>query len=249
MVALERDNLELMLSGVGRARFVAPDAAITAWAALHSLSEEQATALVQTLGSTDWTVAIEGRAGSAKTTTVGALRDFVAARGYRVAGFGPTTGSVRALGEAGVAARTVAALLANRADTDATPHTLWIVDESSLLASRQVNKLLHRARELDVEKVIFVGDQGQHHAVEAGRPILQMERAGLRTARLETIRRQRDRNCARLWRWLLRNTRPRPSHCSIGRAAWPKSAVGKSVNRRSRVNISRANAPARARWW
>ena len=192
MVALERDNLELMLGGVGRARFVAPAAAITAWAAQHSLSEEQATALVQTLGSTDWTVAIEGRAGSAKTTTVGALREFVAARGYRVAGFGPTTGSVRALGEAGVAARTVAALLANRADTDATPHTLWIVDESSLLASRQVNKLLHRARELGVEKVIFVGDQGQHHAVEAGRPILQMERAGLRTARLETIRRQRD---------------------------------------------------------
>src|SRR5216683_4146013 len=124
--------------------------------------------------STDWTVAIEGRAGSAKTTTVGALREFVAARGYRVAGFGPTTGSVRALGEAGVAARTVAALLANRADTDATSHTLWIVDESSLLASRQVNRLLHRARELGVEKVIFVGDQGQHHAVEAGRPILQM---------------------------------------------------------------------------
>jgi ATP-dependent exoDNAse (exonuclease V) alpha subunit len=40
--------------------------------------------------------------------------------------------------------------------------------------------------------VILVGDQQQHGAVEAGRPITQMQRAGMTTARLDTIRRQRD---------------------------------------------------------
>jgi ATP-dependent exoDNAse (exonuclease V) alpha subunit len=137
-------------------------------------------------------VGIEGRAGTAKTTTVGALREFAAARGYRVEGFGPTTGSVRELEEAGVAARTVASLLENRTPTNMAACTLWMVDESSLLATRQVNGLLHLARERGVERVIFVGDQRQHHAIEAGRPILQLQQAGMPTARLETIRRQRD---------------------------------------------------------
>jgi len=39
---------------------------------------------------------------------------------------------------------------------------------------------------------VFVGDQHQHHAIEAGRPIHQMQQAGMPVARLDTIRRQRD---------------------------------------------------------
>ncbi len=41
-------------------------------------------------------------------------------------------------------------------------------------------------------RVIFVGDQRQHHAIEAGRPVYQMQQAGMPVARLDTIRRQRD---------------------------------------------------------
>ena len=40
--------------------------------------------------------------------------------------------------------------------------------------------------------MIFVGDQRQHGAIEAGRPIAQLQKAGMETARLDTIRRQRD---------------------------------------------------------
>jgi ATP-dependent exoDNAse (exonuclease V) alpha subunit len=156
------------------------------------LSEEQAAPLRLVLAGNDRVVGIEGRAGAAKTTTVGALREFAAARGYWVEGFGPTTGGVHALEEAGVAARTVASLLENRTAANMATRTLWIVDESSLLATRQVNGLLYQARERGVERIIFVGDQRQHHAIEAGRPILQLQQAGMPTARLETIRRQRD---------------------------------------------------------
>ena len=192
MLALEADNISLMRVGLGQGTPVATAEEVIAWAEKRALSEEQTAALNLTLTDGDWTVALEGRAGTAKTTTVGALREFAARRGYQVEGFGPTTGSVRALEEAGIAARTVASLLDNRAATNRAPHTIWIVDESSLLATRQVNTLLHQAREWGIEKIIFVGDQGQHHAIEAGRPILQMERAGMATARLEIIRRQRD---------------------------------------------------------
>ena len=47
---------------------------------------------------------------------------------------------------------------------------IWVIDESSLLPTRQVNRILHKAREESVERIIFVGDQRQHHAIEAGRP-------------------------------------------------------------------------------
>ena len=75
---------------------------------------------------------------------------------------------------------------------DRAPKELWIIDESSLLGTRQMNALLHKAREAGVGRVVFVGDQRQHHAIEAGRPIQQMQQAGMPVARLETIRRQLD---------------------------------------------------------
>ena len=56
----------------------------------------------------------------------------------------------------------------------------------------QMNALLHKAREAEAGRVVFVGDQRQHHAIEAGRPIQQMQQAGMPVARLETIRRQLD---------------------------------------------------------
>ena len=70
----------------------------------------------------------------------------------------------------------------------------WIVDESSLLSTRQMNGLLHGARHRGIERIVFLGDQQQHHAIEAGRPIYQMQQAGMPVARLEIIRRQRDPN-------------------------------------------------------
>jgi conjugative relaxase-like TrwC/TraI family protein len=192
MLALERDNIELMRAGLGQATVVTIAEEVVAWAGARGLSEEQTAALKLVLGGNDRVVGIEGRAGAAKTTTVGALREFAAARGYRVEGFGPTTGSVRELEKAGIAARTVASLLENRTPTHMPARALWIVDEASLLATRQVNELLRQARERGVERIILVGDQRQHHAIEAGRPILQLQQAGMPTSRMETIHRQRD---------------------------------------------------------
>ena len=110
-----------------------------------------------------------------------------------VRGFAPTTRAVKSLSEAGVSASTVASLLESQSARDAS-NEVWIVDESSLLPTRQVNRLLHKAREEGVLRIVFVGDERQHHAIEAGRPVyqMQMQEAGMLVARLDTIRRQRD---------------------------------------------------------
>ncbi len=191
MVAAERENLELMRVGKGRAQAITTEQRARSWAAARSLSAEQAVAAALTLTTTDWLTSIEGRAGAAKTTTVGALNEFAESAGYAVRGFAPTTRAVKALSEGGIESRTVASLLASPLP-DRAPKELWIIDESSLLGTRQMNALLHKARESGAARVVFVGDQRQHHAIEAGRPIQQMQQAGMPVARLETIRRQLD---------------------------------------------------------
>jgi ATP-dependent exoDNAse (exonuclease V) alpha subunit len=59
-----------------------------------------------------------------------------------------------------------------------------------LASTRQVNDFLHRLQEQD--RVIFVGDTRQHQGVEAGRPFQQLQEAGMHTAHLDEIIRQKD---------------------------------------------------------
>jgi conjugative relaxase-like TrwC/TraI family protein len=193
MIALERDNLDLMRVGQGRATPIAQPTEIQQWAAERGLLSDQVEAAKITLTARDWLTAIEGRAGSAKTTTVGAIAEFAREHGYSVQGFAPTTRAVKSLSEAGVNARTVASLVQNPS-SPAGQKEFWIVDESSLLSTRQMNGLLHGARHRRIERIVFLGDQRQHHAIEAGRPVYQMQQAGMAVARLEVIRRQRDPN-------------------------------------------------------
>lgn len=195
MLRLEEENIELMWAGQGQAEPLAYARDVFAWALQRGLYVDQMRAAVQTLTAKDWLTAIEGKAGATKTTTIGALREVIEQQGVHVQGFGPTTGSVRALEEAGIQARTVASLLTSqekREQSEPPQRSVWIVDESSLLSTRQVHGLLQRAREERVGRVIFVGDQRQHGAVEAGKPVAQMQQAGMRTARLDVIRRQQD---------------------------------------------------------
>lgn len=191
MIALERENLDLMREGRGQAKPIAQPDQIRKWAAARCLLADQAQTAEITLTANHWLSAIEGRAGSAKTTTVGAIAEFAHERGYSVEGFAPTTRAVRALAEAGISARTVASLLEN-SPASMGEKQLWLVDESSLLSTRQMNQLLHRAGERKVARIVFIGDQRQHHAIGAGRPIYQMLQAGMPVARLDAIRRQRD---------------------------------------------------------
>jgi hypothetical protein len=66
MIALERDNLDLMLAGQGRAHSIANTDQAQAWATRKGLLADQAEAVKVTLAAADWLTAIEGRAGSTK---------------------------------------------------------------------------------------------------------------------------------------------------------------------------------------
>jgi conjugative relaxase-like TrwC/TraI family protein len=206
MVRLERENLAIVRQGIGQPAAVAGitlrsavDGSLSStgedevreWAATKKLLPDQADAAVLTLNTPAWATAIEGLAGSTKTTTVGAVREFAEEKGWTVRGFGTTSGSVKALMDARINAQTIAKTLANALPAKHS-RELWIVDESSLLATRPVNELLKLARDRGVERIVFVGDQKQHLAIEAGSPVRQFLANNLAVAQLTTIRRQKD---------------------------------------------------------
>src|SRR5208282_4799625 len=66
----------------------------------------------------------------------------------------------------------------------------YLVDESSLASTNQMREFLSRLGPDD--RVLLIGDIRQHQGVEAGRPFEQLQEAGMRTARLDEIVRQKD---------------------------------------------------------
>ena len=67
---------------------------------------------------------------------------------------------------------------------------LYVLDESSLASTKNLHKFFARIGAED--KVLLVGDVRHHQAIEAGSPFEQFQKAGMETARLTEIVRQKD---------------------------------------------------------
>ena len=69
--------------------------------------------------------------------------------------------------------------------------TVLVVDEGSLASTVQARDLLRIANELRIPRVVLVGDARQLDAVDAGKPFAQLQAAGMKTAVMDEIMRQR----------------------------------------------------------
>jgi conjugative relaxase-like TrwC/TraI family protein len=154
------------------------------------LNERQRQAVTQILASRDRVMALEGVAGSGKTTSLTAIREAAERHGYKVEGFAPTSRAAQKLSESGIESGTLQRHLSSNAESQTTGKKLYVLDESSLASTKQMNEFLHRMGGED--RVLLVGDTRQHQAVEAGRPYQQLRDAGIQTARLDEIVRQRE---------------------------------------------------------
>ena len=70
--------------------------------------------------------------------------------------------------------------------------TILVVDEGSLASTVQARDLLRIANEVRIPRVVLVGDAKQLDAVDAGKPFAQLQAAGMQTAVMDEIMRQRD---------------------------------------------------------
>lgn len=151
----------------------------------------QRTATAQLLTCRNRITALQGYAGTAKTTTV--LATFAReaeTRGMQVTALAPTASAAMVLGEAlGTRGDTVARHLVSPERTSGGKSAVWIVDEASLLSARDTAKLFEQAEKQNA-RIILVGDVNQLGSVEAGAAFAQLQGAGMETAKLGEIVRQ-----------------------------------------------------------
>ena len=158
----------------------------------YPLSQEQSLAIRHATVQGGRVAAIEGAAGSGKTTTLRPITDLHREHGYEIV---PTA----------VAWRTAVALgddcdarpycvdkllkLAAKGQLEIGRNTLIVVDEAGMLSTRQAHHILQLC-ERHGAKVVFAGDTRQQQPVEAG-PGLRLIRDVAGSVRVDRIRRQK----------------------------------------------------------
>ena len=194
-IRAEHDVLRRMQQSQDRSPEIMSRERAIAFADTHpQLNAAQRGAIEQVLTSKDQVQGLQGVAGAGKTTTLEAIARGAEQNGYAVEGFAPTSRAAQQLREAGISAETLQGFLARggqqQVAEDPTRRHLYMVDESSLASTKQMREFLHRIGPDD--KVLLVGDTRQHQGVDAGKPFEQLQQAGMRTAQLDQIVRQKD---------------------------------------------------------
>ncbi|WP_257547160.1 MobF family relaxase [Sphingopyxis sp. DBS4] len=199
---IEAETRLLRIEAAGRGAFApiaSPLAAAKAVATASRQAErngfawnaDQRAATEQLLTSRNRITAVQGYAGTAKTTTV--LATFAreaAARGVSVVALAPTASAAMVLGEAlGTRGDTVARHMLSPGHSASDQPAAWIVDEASLLSARDTARLFSLAQKHDA-RIVLVGDVKQLGSVEAGAAFAQLQTAGMETAKLGEIVRQ-----------------------------------------------------------
>jgi hypothetical protein len=191
MIGYERDNVAEMRRGQNLDN---PLISTETWRHIEEkhphLSTSQRAAVEQIASSHDRITGLEGVAGAGKTTSLAAVREAAEHEGYKVSGLAPTSRAAQKLAESGIESGTLQRHLARGEQPDGGEKRLYVLDESSLASTKQMNELLHRLDSGD--RMLLVGDKRQHEAVEAGRPYRQLQEAGMHTARLHEVIRQKE---------------------------------------------------------
>ena len=203
----EKETIALMEAGRKRTR--APMRARAVDKALRGgpLTDGQKAAVKLILSDRDRVVGVQGYAGSGKTTMLNRARALLEKRGFEVRGLAPSASAARTLeGEASIGSETLQRFLARYAGVAAGrmtakgekemrasfAKTVLVVDEGSLASTVQARDLLRIADALRIPRVVLVGDEKQLDAVDAGKPFAQLQAAGMKTAVMDQIMRQRD---------------------------------------------------------
>jgi len=190
VLSAERDILRTMRDGRGQVAQIATiQQAIAHTEARPHLNPSQRKAIEEVLVSRDRVQGLQGFAGVGKTGSLLAIREAAERNGFAVEGFAPTSRAARQLRDAGIPADTLQGFLVRGRGAPGARH-LYLVDESSLAGTRQMREFLTRIGSQD--RVLLIGDTRQHQGVEAGKPFEQLVAAGMRTAQLDQIMRQKD---------------------------------------------------------
>jgi conjugative relaxase-like TrwC/TraI family protein len=193
-IKAESEIVQKVQDGQSRAPQIMPiETAVPLADSRSYFNAAQKRVVEEVLISRDRIQGLQGRAGSGKTSVLATIREGAEKNGYAVEGFAPTSRAAKQLRDAGIKADTLQRFLAGgglQAAGDPARKHLYMVDESSLASTQQMRDFLNKIAPQD--KVLLIGDTRQHQGVDAGKPFEQLQEAGMRTAQLDQIMRQKD---------------------------------------------------------
>ena len=193
-IKAENEIVQNVQDGQSRAPQIMPiEAAVPLADSRSYFNAAQKRVVEEILISRDRVQGLQGRAGSGKTSVLATIREGAEQNGYSVEGFAPTSRAAKQLRDAGIKADTLQRFLAGgglQAAGDPASKHLYMVDESSLASTQQMRDFLSKIAPQD--KVLLIGDTRQHQGVDAGKPFEQLQEAGMKTAQLDQIMRQKD---------------------------------------------------------
>ncbi|MBQ4839777.1 MobF family relaxase, partial [Pseudoalteromonas luteoviolacea] len=201
-IDLEQHNLQLMTFGMGELGPIARKADIKEGIERHNeakpdkqLQQEQIDTIYKALRLKDRVIAIQGYAGVGKSTALNSIREIAEHRGYAVKGYAPTGKAAQQLQQAAnIKSNTIESLLEMLSKAPELPDLtgdLWVIDETSMSNSRQLNNLLGFSRKTNA-RLLLVGDKDQLSAVEQGKPFEQAQKEGVALQTMSNVQRQKN---------------------------------------------------------
>jgi conjugative relaxase-like TrwC/TraI family protein len=141
------------------------------------------------LTSKDFIGFVQGDAGTGKTAAVERIREILEAKkgGVEVIGLGFTGIAADELGEAAkIDTSTIASFLISNKSKEMN-NKLFLVDEASMVDSRDMLKILETALSGENNRVIFVGDTKQFQAVGMGKMFKELQQGGFTKTQAQVI--------------------------------------------------------------
>ena len=201
----EKEVVRRMREGKGTARPLAAEEAVVGRLAATALTEGQKKAVRLILRSPDPVVGVQGFAGTGKTRMLNEVAALAGNR--RVFGLAPSSEAARVLGvEGGIGTTTLQWLLTRYGSIaegtaseeeiararETFEDAVVVVDEASMVGTVQMRDLQRILAPLGVARLVLVGDSLQLRSVAAGQPFRLLQRAGMATARMDDVIRQRS---------------------------------------------------------
>ncbi|MPS71372.1 MAG: conjugative relaxase [Novosphingobium sp.] len=220
-LATEQKILDYIAGGNGKAvGMVVPAEAPDRLQAVspHQLNEGQLAAATMIVSGADRYVVVQGVAGAGKSTMLQAVSGVAGEEGRKVLGLAfqnkmvadmregmvPREMTVEDMRAAGIEAQTIAAFIWQNQQHLADPQspmalarrdelkdTTIVVDETSMVSSDDMLKLLTIAEAMGIDKVAMVGDRQQLSSINAGKAFAMVQAGGAFMARMDQNIRQR----------------------------------------------------------
>jgi len=197
---LEKATIDQLYQGFEKLEPVCTDVDLKKLFPDVDFSEGQGDSLKLILETKDQFIGVQGYAGTGKTFMLKSATTIAEMNGFEVKGMAKSSSAAQILGnEIERETKNISQHIADHYKEQRmhkgvkidNSKQLWFVDESSLASTKDLKTLMGIADKTDA-RVVFIGDTAQKDSVEAGRIFYQLQAAGMDTAIMADIKRQKD---------------------------------------------------------